>query len=148
MAEGHDMDAGGGGGGGGGRGRGRGGGGGGSAGECHVAESAACIEHEARQGAASNPAPFVNHDLTASRSEYIMKPPWPFDAWVLSQLRDSRDAPMGYLMFNICTIALPAAIAMFVFPVTHWMGAVYLLLNSALFMQRFILCLHFVEHLQ
>lgn len=99
--------------------------------------------------AASRKAEFENTDISAVRSEYLFKPPGPIDRWLVRQLRDPRDAPMAYLMFNICTIAVPCAVALFFVPnPSHWMGFLYLLISIGLFMQRFILCLHYVEHLQ
>eukprot|EP00897_Mesotaenium_endlicherianum_P009895 jgi/Mesen1/8934/ME000551S08412 len=93
--------------------------------------------------------PFVNTDLTAVRSEYLMQPPSFIAKWLISQLKDKRDAPVAYLMFNICTTSVPVAVGMYLWGnIPHVLGFLYLLGNSALFLQRFILCLHCVEHSQ
>ena len=92
---------------------------------------------------------FVNTDVTGVRQEYLFKPPRCIDEWLLSQLKDGRDAPMVYLLFNICTISFPLALCLYLVPnVPHWAGFVVLVVNIVLFLERFILCLHYSEHVQ
>ena len=92
---------------------------------------------------------FVNTDLTGKRQEYIFKPPKIIENWLLSQLRDERDAPMAYLLFNICTVSVPIAASLFLVPnLPHLVGLLFFVLNLVLFTERFILCLHYSEHVQ
>lgn len=91
----------------------------------------------------------VNKDMTSTRWEYYFEPPAAAKQWLLSQLKDERDAPMAYLIFDICITAVPAAVALFLAPrPSHWLGLLYVAMNTVLFLQRFILCLHYLEHLQ
>lgn len=105
---------------------------------------------ESKPLASTSPPPsFVNTDLEAVRNEYVFRPPAFVDRWVVSLLRDHRDAPLAYLILNICFIAVPCAIALFFIPnPSHWHGFAYLAISCGLFLQRFILCLHYTEHLQ
>ena len=92
---------------------------------------------------------FVNTDVTGVRQEYLFRPPRCIDNWLVGQLKDNRDAPMVYLLFNICTVSIPLAVCLYLVPnVPHWAGFLVLVLNIVLFMERFILCLHYSEHVQ
>jgi hypothetical protein len=92
-------------------------------------------------------APAINqHDLTAPRNEWLYKPP----AWLERRwsplLKDARDTPMIYLMFNVLTLTVPSALLLFILPPSHLLGLVYFGLNTALLVQRFVLWLHFCSH--
>lgn len=97
---------------------------------------------------ATAPPPLINTDLTSTRQEYYFPPPAWINAWLLRQLRDPRDTPLAYLLFNIVVLVVPAAVAVFLAPPSHALGAAYLLLSNGLFLQRFLLGLHYAEHLQ
>jgi len=88
-------------------------------------------------------------DLLGIRREYYFKPPkclvYPF----LSVIKDERDLPMVYLFLNILLTSVPMAIAiLFFLPPYHWIGAAFFVLNMGFYMKRFILWLHFSEHVK
>lgn len=113
-----------------------------------------------------------NTDLTAARNEWLFKPPPPLRGWLESTLENQRDAPMVYLIFNITFTIIPSAFALYRFPdLPGWVGPLHVLTivrrpprsrpaaarlpsspavlppsQYALFLQRFILCLHYSEH--
>lgn len=86
-------------------------------------------------------------DLTAGRKEFVLLPPaWARKA-ILCTLRDDRDAPVAYLCVNILAIAVPLAVAVFLLPASHVLGAAYLASNYGLFLARFLVALlHVSEH--
>jgi len=62
-------------------------------------------------------------------------------------INDERDKIMVYLILNILISVVPLGIAVFlVNPFSHLLAIFYLALNYGLFLQRFILMLHFSEH--
>jgi hypothetical protein len=78
-------------------------------------------------------------DLKARRQEYL----WAAPEWLGASskmagrlLEDARDAPAMWLVLNVACLALPAAVALHAHPAPpHWVGAAYLVLNYALFLQ-------------
>ncbi len=89
----------------------------------------------------------VKHDLAAKRNEYLFPLPWPFRQACVKLLRDPRDEPLLNLLFNVALLAAVPATCLFAFNCrSHMLGLVYLLANYALFLQRFMLTLHFSEH--
>lgn len=78
-------------------------------------------------------------DLKAKRKEYVWSAPqWLGVTDVMSQhlLHDPRDAPAMWLVLNVITLVLPAATLLHAHPeAPHWVGAAYLVLNYALFLQ-------------
>lgn len=78
-------------------------------------------------------------DLKARRQEYLWSAPnWLGVSDVISHsaLEDPRDAPAMWLVLNVILLVLPAAAWLHVQQEpTHWMGAVYMVLNYALFLQ-------------
>ncbi|CAI5942692.1 unnamed protein product, partial [Closterium sp. NIES-64] len=99
----------------------------------------------------------VNTDFTATRQEYLFKPPRWIDTWLVAQLNHPKDAPLAYATFNIVCMSVPAALAVVLITtpglggVGGWkgnlIGATYVVLHYVLFMQRYMLALHFSEHL-
>lgn len=86
-------------------------------------------------------------DLSAKRSEYILKPPKWARCTIRCLLNDPRDEPVAYLFLNILTLAVPAAATLFLVPPSHILGAIYLAINYALFITRFLVALlHVTEH--
>lgn len=86
----------------------------------------------------------VKIDQFAVRREYLFHPPLPR---LLNVLRDPRDAPILYLFINVATVTLPLAAALYLFrPASHVCGALYFATNFMLFLQRFMLALHYSEH--
>lgn len=86
-------------------------------------------------------------DLCASRNEFLFPLPSFLQKQVIPWLSSPRDLPILYLFYNICIVTLPAALALYILaPSSHLAGAVYFALNYALFLQRFMLALHYSEH--
>jgi hypothetical protein len=83
-------------------------------------------------------------DLDAQRSEYLFRVPG--GRLLCSLLVDERDEPIAHLLANQLLIVVPAALLLFRYCHSHWLGLAYLLANYALFLQRFMLTLHVTEH--
>ncbi|GBF88896.1 fatty acid desaturase [Raphidocelis subcapitata] len=83
-------------------------------------------------------------DLAAPRNEYL----FPAPRWLVKHgLQDARDAAPASLVLNVALLVLPAAGCLHLWrDVPHWVGAAYLVVNYAVFLQRFMLTLHFTEH--
>jgi hypothetical protein len=91
-------------------------------------------------------APLVNTDLGAARREWHVSPPcWAAPA-LHSLLADTRDAPLLYLLLNVAAFVPPAAALLLRAPPSHALGAAYFVATYALFIQRFMLTLHFSAH--
>ena len=84
-------------------------------------------------------------DLTAIRNEALFAPPRFVSAWLERNLNDARDMEIAVLLFNIAVTMWPAAILLFVYP-SHILGGVYFALFNALYLQRFILAMHYSTH--
>jgi len=87
-------------------------------------------------------------DLVGERKEFLFKFPISLiQKQITPMLQNSRDLPIVYLLSNICMLALPAALGLFTYaPTSHSVGAAYFVLNYVLFLQRFMLALHYSEH--
>jgi hypothetical protein len=72
-------------------------------------------------------------DLSAARGEYL----FPAPRWLVEYgLQDSRDAAPASLVLNVALLVLPAAVGLHLWrEVPHWVGAVYLIANYAVFLQ-------------
>lgn len=65
----------------------------------------------------------------------------------LSLLLDERDEPALHLLCNVLFTTVPAAVLLHAFRVqSHWIGLAYFVVNYVLFLQRFLLTLHYTEH--
>mmetsp|Transcript_11959 Transcript_11959/g.27969 ORF Transcript_11959/g.27969 Transcript_11959/m.27969 type:complete len:381 (-) Transcript_11959:158-1300(-) len=97
---------------------------------------------------------FVNSDLKAERKEYL------FDTPVLTQqslslLKDERDLPMVSLQLNILQVLIPGVATVFYVNTQvpglslFWrniVGLAYIVTLDVLFLERFILMMHFAAH--
>lgn len=105
--------------------------------------SAALLEN--RKSSRATSAAFA--DLAAQRSEYYCKLPQWLEALLVPLLQDKRDLPVLYLFSNVVTSMLPAALSVFFFP--RWssvLGPAYLAIIDFLFLERYLLALHYSEH--
>ncbi|KAL6781577.1 hypothetical protein ACKKBF_B08580 [Auxenochlorella protothecoides x Auxenochlorella symbiontica] len=86
-------------------------------------------------------------DTVAGRQEYLWRPP-PFVVnWLRRSLVEERDLPAAFMLLNLATTTLPAALLLWSTGCrSHLLGAAYLILTYAAFLQRFMLTLHFTEH--
>ncbi len=88
-------------------------------------------------------------DLKAQkRNEFLFEFPISFiQKKIVPLLQNSQDLPIVYLFSNICMLTLPAALAIYTFaPTSNFAGGVYFVINYVLFLQRFMLGLHYSEH--
>jgi hypothetical protein len=86
-------------------------------------------------------------DTKARRQEYIFGVPSLLNNSLESTLNDPRDAPALFLLFNVCCLVLPGAVLLHLLPdAPHWLGAAYFFTTYGLFLQRFMLTLHFTQH--
>lgn len=90
----------------------------------------------------------AQRDIVAPRKEYLFAPPAALRKPLLRALNDPRDGPLLYLFINVAVTTLPAAVALLGgwAPQSHLVGALYFGLTNGLFLQRFILALHYAEH--
>lgn len=87
------------------------------------------------------------HDMFATRAEYWFKPPAFVTRFLEKNLNDVRDMEIAYLLFNIVVTMYPCLFALFaVFPPSHMLGAAYLVVFNVLYLQRFILAMHYSTH--
>ena len=87
------------------------------------------------------------HDMVATRAEYWFKPPAFVTRFLENNLNDVRDMEIAYLLFNIIVTMYPALIALFtVLPPSHLLGAAYLVVFNVMYLQRFILAMHYSTH--
>jgi len=88
----------------------------------------------------------VKQDEQGTRYEYIFGFSF-LDSLILSVVEDPRDKIMVYTTLNILFITFGSALTLFIYrPFSHLLAVGYLVVNYALFLQRFILMLHFSEH--
>jgi fatty acid desaturase len=81
------------------------------------------------------------------RGEYYFKPPAFVQRFLERTLNDTRDMEIAWLYWNIVTTQYPALIALFtVLPPSNILGAAYLVVFNVLYLQRFILAMHYSTH--
>eukprot|EP00882_Tetradesmus_deserticola_P020043 GHRQ01021597.1.p1 GENE.GHRQ01021597.1~~GHRQ01021597.1.p1 ORF type:complete len:176 (+),score=26.66 GHRQ01021597.1:356-883(+) len=86
-------------------------------------------------------------DLSSQRNEYVFEMPSRLRQAGLSLLMDERDEPALNLLCNVLCTTLPAAVLLHAFSVqSNLIGLVYFAANYGLFVQRFLLTLHYTEH--
>lgn len=105
-------------------------------------------EELASQCSTSHEAAVLAHqDVVGPRGEYAFRlPPWAAKP-LLRALQDPRDEPIVHLLGNQLLTAVPAAILLYVVGIqSHLVGAAYMVTNYVLYLQRFMLTLHFTEH--
>lgn len=92
--------------------------------------------------------PFVNHDLKNVRREYFFEIPKALADKITPIMTDMRDMPMIHLLFNIAVLILPSAFFLFTVSfsgLNHLLGVAYIAM-LAVFLPRFILCMHYSSH--
>lgn len=88
----------------------------------------------------------VESDLNAKRREYLFRLPRRVEAWLQGLLQDPRDLPVALLLANILLTTVPLAACVAVSN-SHLLGALYLIGNDALYLQRYLVALlHVSEH--
>lgn len=86
-------------------------------------------------------------DLAADRKEFYFKPPSWLEARLHASLQDQRDLPILYVIYNIFLTVFPAAIALYAYPAwTKALGPAYLAGSYGLFLERYLLALHYSQH--
>ncbi|GIL44798.1 hypothetical protein Vafri_2289 [Volvox africanus] len=85
-------------------------------------------------------------DLDSARAEYLFKLPDHFIKPLCGMLTDVRDEPILHLICNQLILVVPSVCILFLYYRSHLLGLVYLALNYGLFLQRYMLTLHFTEH--
>lgn len=88
----------------------------------------------------------VEKDINAKRNEYLFAPPGVLNRPLKALMNDQRDAEIMYLLFNIVALTIPGAIALFLLPASHLLGALFLVPNQVYFLPRFILGMHYSAH--
>ncbi|MFT7581632.1 MAG: fatty acid desaturase [Myxococcota bacterium] len=69
------------------------------------------------------------------------------DSWALKYVKDPRDLPFMHLILQIAAVQIPFAIVLFALgDFEWWLGAIYLAVVGAGFLDRFILMLHNTSH--
>ena len=87
-------------------------------------------------------------DITGVRREAFWRLPKGLeDVCVKTFLKDPRDAIMLSLILNILFTIVPLSILLFLYP-SHWLGATTLAFKFFMWIQRFILMMHYAEHRQ
>ena len=85
-------------------------------------------------------------DITGVRREAFLRLPKGLeDVLVKTLLKDPRDAIMISLILNILFTIVPLSILLFLYP-SHWLGATTLAFKFFMWIQRFILMMHYSEH--
>lgn len=90
----------------------------------------------------------ASKDLHGPRKEYLFAVvDTSLDVGIRGLLNDKRDVPAVDLLINICCTTLPAAVLLHILSVnSHMIGLTYFISNYVVFLQRFLLTLHFTEH--
>jgi hypothetical protein len=85
-------------------------------------------------------------DLEAKRGEYVFRFPHAIEKQLLGLLNDPRDLPIVILLLNILLTVVPAAAVVLYFE-SHLMGCTFLVINYAVYLQRYLVALlHVTEH--
>jgi len=96
--------------------------------------------------------PAERSDLNSMRNEYLFRTPILSDM-LLPLLKDKRDEPMLHLMLNIAEFVIPSvtliyAVNFAAMPswVRHLIGLTHMVMMLVLFLERFMLMMHFSSH--
>jgi fatty acid desaturase len=84
-------------------------------------------------------------DITAERKEFYFKPPRLLRGFLESLIKDPRDVPILYLLFNIALFTLPGAYLVFSAK-SNIVGFIFWIANVLLFQERFLIGLHYYSH--
>lgn len=91
----------------------------------------------------------ANVDLSAQRNEFLFFMPKHVENLCLPLLQDKRDLPILCLFFNVAVTVLPAALALYCLPAwSPFLAPAYLAAVDVLFLERFLLALHYSQHRQ
>ena len=85
-------------------------------------------------------------DRDGKRREALFTLPESIQHMIIPMLNDPRDVLITMLQINIGVVVLPAVFYFFLFSSSHLFGLVHLATVYFLFVQRFMLMLHFSEH--
>ena len=87
-----------------------------------------------------------NLDIVAKRKEAFLRLPSFVEDWVVeNMLQDSRDAIMVSLIANILCTTVPLVVMLYKRP-SHMLGAFTIAFTLFMYLQRFILMMHYAEH--
>lgn len=89
----------------------------------------------------------AQYDLSADRREYYFSLPSCVANRLQPLLKDQRDLPILCLFYNASVTVLPAAVGVFALPAwSHLLGPAYFVCAYVLFLERYLLALHYSEH--
>jgi hypothetical protein len=92
-------------------------------------------------------AVLAQRDIHSERQEYVLPVPQALHFHAMKAIEDPRDLPALSLLLNIITLVVPLAVGLHLLPSpSHGLGVAYLAFNYGLFLQRFLLTLHYTEH--
>lgn len=87
----------------------------------------------------------VANDVSATRKEYLFGLPNCVSYRLVLLLHNPKDTAIAYLFMNILLTTVPAAIVVFYLN-NNIAGILYVVFNYAVYLQRFLLALHYSEH--
>lgn len=86
-------------------------------------------------------------DLHADRHEFYFRLPYWLEVILKPLLQDERDLPILYLFYDVLVTVLPAVLALFACPAkASLLGPVYLGGSYVLYLERYLLALHYSQH--
>lgn len=89
----------------------------------------------------------AQQDVSAERREFYFDLPACLANTLQPLLKDQRDLPVLSLFYNVSVTVVPAAAAVFSIPAwSHLSGPAYLVCSYVLFLERYLLALHYSEH--
>lgn len=92
-------------------------------------------------------SPINYKDLTEERREYLFKLPKPLENYFLEILNEKADIVMIHLIYNIILTVFGGAFLLFSMKnPSNWLGFAYIAMTYGLYLQRFVLTLHFASH--
>lgn len=87
-----------------------------------------------------------NKDVGGLRKEAFLRLPCFLEDWVVNNmLEDPRDAVMASLILNILCTTVPLTVYLWKHP-SHMLGLFVIVFSLGMFLQRFILMMHYAEH--
>ena len=88
----------------------------------------------------------INKDILADRKEAFIRLPRFIEDFVVNYIiYDKRDAIMASLIMNILCTTVPLTCLLYNYP-SHLLGAFSMTLTYFMYLQRFVLMLHYAEH--
>ncbi|KAK9827031.1 hypothetical protein WJX74_004078 [Apatococcus lobatus] len=86
----------------------------------------------------------ADRDLSSERAEFVFRLPAVVSRQLSALLKDARDEPLAICLANICSF-LPLTLCTCCIS-SHWLGAAHFTVLYALYLQRFMLALHYSQH--